>query len=1164
MGALSSRTRAVRSLAPSRFAHGSLLIAAICVLALALGASPAAADLMPTAVFGGSVDQTTGANLCLSSSGDSCGSGTAGSGEGQFSNPTGVAVDRSTGDIYVADTANARIEKFDATGHFLMTWGWGVADGATAALQTCTSSCHAGIAGAGAGQFSTPVAIAVDNSTSSSAGDVYVADSSNRAVEQFSSGGAYISQLTGTPTGTAGASVGFSGPIGVALDPSGNVWLADSSNFVSEFDNAGNYISQYNDTYGQTQAIAVDSHENVYLIRGTGATEMWTPANRAGTGSQAVVDSGNATSLAIDPATDNLYIGEINSITEYANGAQIASFGSFGSTPGVAYNAAITVPGGGGPGALYVMDSVNRDGQIYAPAPLVAPSVDAESAVSVGATSAVIRSLINPHFYGTTYFVQYGTDTSYLSGSVPAPPGNALPRSNGSDQPGVTFLGTLRASTTYHYRVVAINQAGPSYGPDHTLTTYPTLGQFALADGRQYELVSSLDKFYGDILPDGSSFGPFLDQSSVDGNSVDYESWTSFGNAQSAPIVSNYIAARTPVGWTTQAVAPPRGTQASITADYQAFSPDLSIGILQSTDPPLAPGVPAHFDDLYLRDNAHNTYTAMNKVTPPNSPPALEQQGGFAVTFAGASTDYSHVVYEANDALTPNAPFPAAGNGNDVYEWINGQLQLVSVLPSGLPSQNAVVGNGFASNFIHAVSNDGSKVFFTDIASTNQLYVRENGAVTFDVSASQKTNGSGPGGTDPHGAQPASFMAASADGSKVFFTSSSELTNDANTGSSDGGNDLYQYDLQSGQLSDLTVDNNPADANGAQVQGVVGSSDDGSYLYYVAAGTLAAGASTSVYNLYLRHAGASTFIAPLVSGDSPDWSASLTNRNSEVTPDGRHVALMSSLPLTGYVNVDANTNQIDSEVFEYSADTNHLSCASCKPTNGQPIGPSSIPTYITAVLNPRYLSDDGKRLFFNSNDSLAPGDFNRKQDVFEYGNGQIHQISTGSSPSDSFFVDASASGNDVFFTTRQVLAQNDLDTSSDIYDARVGGGFPLVIPKTPCTGDDCRPLPPQAPVFGPPMSLTFVGGANLPDPPPAATTRKATPKKKAKPKPKARRAKQAKKSKARGTKKPKAHGKHPKQKSNAAKRPKAAKAHANTKHSTSSRVQPSVSSQAHR
>ena len=117
--------------------------------------------------------------------------GSTGSGDGQMVEPHSVAVDESSGDIYVADTGNHRIVTFDPSGHFLAAWGWGVSDG-HAASEVCTLNCQAGIPGAGSGQFSRPEFIAVDNSNSLSAGDVYVADATNDVVQKFNSAGELV------------------------------------------------------------------------------------------------------------------------------------------------------------------------------------------------------------------------------------------------------------------------------------------------------------------------------------------------------------------------------------------------------------------------------------------------------------------------------------------------------------------------------------------------------------------------------------------------------------------------------------------------------------------------------------------------------------------------------------------------------------------------------------------------------------------------------------------------------------------------------------------------------------------------------------------------------------------------------------------------------------
>lgn len=165
-----------------------------------------------------------------------------GSAAGKFSFPKGVATSPS-GQVYVADTGNNRVEEFSATGTFVRAWGWGVSDGASS-FEICTSSCQAGAPGGGAGQFHGPAGIATDSS-----GNVYVADDWNQRVDEFSPAGAFVlafgdavDQTTGGDVCTAASGdvckAGNSGnvagqmanPAGVAVDGSGNVYVADMGN----------------------------------------------------------------------------------------------------------------------------------------------------------------------------------------------------------------------------------------------------------------------------------------------------------------------------------------------------------------------------------------------------------------------------------------------------------------------------------------------------------------------------------------------------------------------------------------------------------------------------------------------------------------------------------------------------------------------------------------------------------------------------------------------------------------------------------------------------------------------------------------------------------------------------------------------------------------------
>jgi hypothetical protein len=437
----------------------------------------------------------------------------------------------------------------------------------------------------------------------------------------------------------------------------------------------------------------------------------------------------------------------------------------------------------------------------------------------------------------------------------------------------------------------------------------------------------------------------------------------------------------------------------------------------------------------------------------------------------GASVDLSTVVFAESAQLTADA----SASSDNLYMWNAGSVKLIGA--------GATLGG--SSRVLHAVSADGSRIFFTD--SSGNLNVFQSGTAT-QVDKTQ--GGSGPGG----GGQ---FMTAATDGSVVFFTDGdgAGLTSDTVTGS---GTNLYEYNLNApaGQhLTDLT-----GNQSLAQVDGVLGASSDGSYVYFVAEGVLASGATSGAENLYVDHNGATTFIATLSGSDGSDWNSSLTSR---VTPDGTHVAFDSVQSLTGFDNTDANTGGADTEIFLYDATANTLVCASCNPT-GNPIGASQLDPVEGGLLGggnqylQHNLSDDGSRLFFDSSDDLSPRDTNGLQDVYEYENGHDYLISTGTSDHFSTFVDASADGSDVFFVTRDQLVPQDTDGENDLYDARVNGGFPAPSPVPPCTGDGCRPATTPAPPAPTVATITFSGPSNPTPPKPPSASKKKKKKKKTK------------------------------------------------------------------
>jgi len=304
---------------------------------------------------------------------------------------------------------------------------------------------------------------------------------------------------------------------------------------------------------------------------------------------------------------------------------------------------------------------------------------------------------------------------------------------------------------------------------------------------------------------------------------------------------------------------------------------------------------------------------------------------------------------------------------------------------------------------------------------------------------------------------------------------------------------------------------------------VLGAAEDGSSVYFVALGKLtgeeANGEGDKAIagrdNLYRWRQGEGLrFLATLRGGlnesDASDWEARPKFQTARVSPDGEHVAFLSVEPLTGFDNRDQRSGARDPEAFVFDAIGGALSCASCDPTGARPGGGASLPTWSTPLEQPRYLSDDGSRLFFTTTDGLAAADRNGRLDAYEFeragagdctagspgfsaaSEGCVRLLSTGASAADSYLVDASSDGRDVFISTAQRLLPQDGDERYDVYDARAGGGFaPAGPPAEPCEGEACRPTVP-APPETTPGSSSFDGAGNVVPRPSARACRRGT------------------------------------------------------------------------
>jgi hypothetical protein len=741
----------------------------------------------------------------------------------------------------------------------------------------------------------------------------------------------------------------------------------------------------------------------------------------------------------------------------------------------------------------------------------------------------------------------------------------------------------------------------------------------ALPDGRSWEMVSPVNKGGASIDPLGFGLGGLIGgliTSSEDGNSITYVAdapVTPEPEGNRAIEGNQVFSQRSPSGWSAKDIVTPHKNGEGIVSgpgqEYRLFSMDLARGVVVPfthrnpfQEPPLvnakqkeAEGVKEEVG-VYLRQNfaceagAPECFEAI--VNPEND--IAGSAFGEKLEFNGASADLSHLVFKSEVTLTPGA----AAEG--MYEWNaertpsepeheHEQLQFISRLPppalnpeaKGKPAVEPELGNNVESltrGARNAVSSDGSRIFFSafkkEFAEVRNLYMRQTDqGRTLRVDEQQ--------GLTPKGGKKAEvhYQTASTDGSRVFLTDTGGLTADSLlsgtkenkvTSATEGPADLYVCEVERAvsteacpHLTDLTGTEHGFSGPGDVVGAVLGASEDGSTVYFVANGSDTAGptgpcgppdpetgkvedeqsctgtcpnpiseeegvnlAERSCH-LYVAHNSGSGWerpkpIALLSAADAPDWArggARLLDLTARVSPkNGQFLAFMSERPLTGYDNRDASPaalNARDEEVFLYD-DTSGtpLVCPSCNPNpekrptgvfdtihSGEGAGlivdpfrewwdghwlAASIPGWtaistIDAPYQSRYLLDSG-RLYFNSADALVPADKNHRtetiepgepaktaevgvEDVYQFepegigscapGSGAcVSLLTSGESPRESAFLDASADGNNVFFLTPQALVSTDQDSVADVYDAHV------CTEASPCLQPPPPPPPP--------------------------------------------------------------------------------------------------------
>ena len=965
--------------------------------------------------------------------------------------------------------------------------------------------------------------VAFDNSGGPNSGDVYVFANNTVDVIKPNAAGELEEAGVKLPAPPGGFSLGGSeSDAGLAVGPTGKVYLANP---------AEKAVDVYSNEDVLEEAATITGSETP---GGAGSFEPIAVGVDLSSGEIYVVDA--AHKVVDDFSAAGKYITQIT----HAKPAE-----PLVSPLGVAINASHDV---------YVSDGGSKAVDVYGPSEeeLLLPAITGAMTTGVTTTDATLQAKINPGGlaagFATTYHFEYGTSTAY---------GTSVPVNEAEDKhlapgeapvPVSTELSGLSPNTTYHWRVVAHNQNGTTTGSDHTFI-YPITG-VELPDHRAYEMVTPVQKngsLVGDIF---SGFAPDISQ---DGSRMIALSIGCFAPSESCNADRGsgtngepFQFTRTPAGWVSTALAPP-ATQFSENSPWLV---DANKGAALFS----MPTGPAQEDEWYARSPG-GSFLPIGPATPPG----MTEIEPFHLGEKQSTADLTHLVWESEGAFWSfdktegrNNPslyqYVGAHNPEPLLVGVTGpqsSTELISTCGTGLGNGE---GGGSHNDIWNALSSDGRVVYFTVKQCTGgsgqnegkevpakELYARvdgeEPGAHTVAISQPKapETLSSTPADenctspecqkdiTETANWREGEFTGASEDGSKVFFTSTQQLTNEATQGS----NNLYLYDF--GQPEGHNLIDVSASSPTPEVRGVVATSSNGSHVYFVANGVLAAGAgpgdchtgegeegSCNLY-VYERDAaypkGHTAFIASLPASDSENWKQGVTVRYANVTPDGRFLVFESRGDLTpddlrgaGYTQIFRfDADPTEHELHEGAPSLLRISIGNdgFADNGNQGVGEATIVPALAQYAGPARgdptMSHDGSNVFFQSPIGLTPHALNDvvvghlearteyAQNVYEWHAGHVYLISDGRDASNAttpcepqvhepaslveFFGSAvcllgtDATGSNVFFMTADRLVPKDTDTQVDTYDARV---------CEPASGNPCitEPSPPLPPCGG--------------------------------------------------------------------------------------------------
>ncbi len=648
--------------------------------------------------------------------------------------------------------------------------------------------------------------------------------------------------------------------------------------------------------------------------------------------------------------------------------------------------------------------------------PLLTPSVTTGTASSVTDSQAELLGTIDTLGASTTYHFEYGLTSSYGS-RIPV---SVEAAAGSSRTPRVVsrIISGLQSGTTYHFRLVATNSVGTSFGADRTFTT---AGPDEVAPNRAYEQVTPVDKRGAAVVTD------FHFQTSDDGSAIAVATLAAPRDAVGSLIRQNFLVRRGDSDWLDwkQTDAPQNAAAGLLESSTTAISADFNHALVASNRNLALGGVNGN-GNLYVKDLRTGAYTFVATSGDTDAYQKLVSIQANEQVFVAGAPDFSWVMFIGPTSFAPGATAPA------IYRWTRatGQVTIESRLPGEVIPPFAVQSPG-AKLVLPSVSSDGKVLAF---GAASGVYRRVNGQTTA-VSESQVTG-------DPPGEQPGTFDGMSTDGRYVVFHAHARLTNDAPAVGPTDPDNLYRYDAQTGEQ--LYIDQlNPTSVS------VVGISDDGRTIYYDT------GSATAVWRNGQKR---------IATTDRPSTTANQVT----VSGSGRYFAWMNDRPPFG-----------DSTAHVYDADKDQAVCVSCGADGSLGVGRLFAGGRTLGNRNPRAITENGY-VFFDTPKRLVTADHNGSNDVYAFRNGRYTLISPGDGVHDALFVDASADGSSVFFQTDEGLVSRDVDGETDVYVARIGGGFPSQNPppsRAPCVRAECADVV-AGPAGSPAMPSSNTGSVN--------------------------------------------------------------------------------------